>query len=173
MLSRGEIIVCSWSPGCVPANTAQDTFDFSAARCHCWLKLGSLRTKNPSDSSTELSPGQACSSLCHCQRPFLPTYTTWLLSYWILWASCQTISPASLPPSEWQPCPAVHQLSPCYLISSLNLRREHSISSSKSWIKISNKTTPSIYHCELHFFFTSLLREYNPLTSRVYWNYFF
>lgn len=129
--------------------TAQDTFDFPAARPHCQLRLSSLPTRIPRVSSTEV-PLSRQPPTCTIARDSSNVHN--LAFVFIEFCEVHISPSGSLPPSEWQPCTSGLSTVPL-LFNAISKPEERApISSSKSWVMILNNTSPSTHHCGLHYF---------------------
>ena len=113
---------------------------FLAARAHCWLMVNLSSTRTPRSHSTELLSRRSTPSLYWCMGLFLPSCRTLHLPLLnlIRFLSAQL---SSLSRSRWMAAqPAGVSTTPPSFVSSTNLLRVHSNSSSRSLMKKLNKT---------------------------------
>ena len=115
---------------------------FLAARAHCWLMVNLSSTRTPRSLSAELLSSRSTPSLYWCMGLFLPRCRTVHLPLLnlIRFLSAQL---SSLSRSRWLAAqPASVSTTPPSFVSSANLLRVHSNSSSRSLMKKLNKTGP-------------------------------
>ena len=116
---------------------------FLAARAHCWLMVNLSSTRTPRSLSAEMLSSRSTPSLYWCMGLFLPTCRTLHLPLLNL-IRFQSAELSSLSRSRWTTAqPSGVSTTPPSLVSSANLLRVHSSSSSRSLMKKLNKTGPS------------------------------
>jgi len=114
-----------------------------AARAHCWLMVKLLSTRTPTSLSAELSSIRYARSLYWCIGLFLMRCRTLHLPLLSLIRFLSAQHP-SLSRSRWIAAQPSHvSTTPPSSVSSANLLRVHSNSSSRSLMKKLNKTGPS------------------------------